>query len=94
MERMDVSDRPLTERAARLRAFADRLRRVPASGATVHDMAALIGLATLAADYADQLAAGSVPPTDWRAPWLAQAEEQLEVYSRDGLAGWRRVYRR
>lgn len=82
-----------SNRAARLAAAAEALRRVPTTGATVHDMATLIGLTTMAADIARQRAFGELADDDWRIPWLDRAEIQLITYQQAGLAGWRRAYR-
>lgn len=81
------------ERAARLRGWAADVRRVPATGANVHDLAAVRGLADTAADIAEAIAAGGVAADDWRHAWLDRAEAELAHYREAGLAGWRRVYR-
>lgn len=80
--------------AAHLEVLAAALRRVPATGATVHDLRALIGLADGAAKVARDLEAGTAIDAEWWRRWLDNAVAELAVYQADGLEGWRRVYRR
>ncbi len=83
-----------TLRAMRLQDAADRLRHVRTTGATVHDVATLIGHLTMAADIARQLATGAIGPDNWRVPWLERTEAQLATYQAEGLEGWRKAYRK
>ncbi len=80
-------------RAFRLADAVTALRQTRTTGATVHDMATIIGLTTMAADIARQHADGKLADDDWKIPWLDRAEIQLLTYQQAGLAGWRRAYR-
>lgn len=79
-------------RAFRLSDAAQALRQVRTTGATIHDMATIIGLTTMAADIARKHANDELADDDWRIPWLDRAEIQLLTYQQTGLAGWRRAY--
>lgn len=83
-----------SQRAFRLAAAVEALRRVPTTGATVHDLATIIGLTTAAADIARKHANGELADDAWEIPWLDRVEIQLITYQQAGLAGWRRAYRR